>query len=148
MMCLACGAEMHLMQMDQRGDLRSPVAFERHTFKCSVCPQLSQRLVFSRSEIARKKELPVVTPFPEPPAINLQERLITWASEVNELRKKRTEQAAAAKAMAWAKMVDKQTALKEREVIARRPQRLPGAAAPAPSATTAPVVSPRSTIES
>jgi hypothetical protein len=27
----------------------SEVAFERHTFKCSASPQISQRLVFSRA---------------------------------------------------------------------------------------------------
>src|SRR5262245_13726453 len=48
MKCLACGAEMRLMQVGQRGDPASAVAFERHTFKCSACPQISQRLVFSR----------------------------------------------------------------------------------------------------
>jgi hypothetical protein len=51
--CLACGAEMRLMQVDQRGDPASEVAFERHTFKCSACPQVSQRLVFSRTRLPR-----------------------------------------------------------------------------------------------
>ena len=48
MKCLACGAEMRLMQVEQRGDPALEVVFERHTFKCSACPQISQRLVFSR----------------------------------------------------------------------------------------------------
>jgi hypothetical protein len=34
MKCLACGAEMGLMQVEQRGDPTLEVAFERHTFKC------------------------------------------------------------------------------------------------------------------
>jgi hypothetical protein len=53
--CLACGAEMRLMQVDQRGDPASEVAFERRTFKCSACPQVSQRLVFSRPQIASRR---------------------------------------------------------------------------------------------
>jgi hypothetical protein len=51
MNCLACGAEMLLMQMEQRSDPSSEVAFERHTFKCSACPQISRRLVFSRPRL-------------------------------------------------------------------------------------------------
>jgi hypothetical protein len=42
MKCLACGAEMGLMQVEQRGDPTLEVAFERHTFKCLACPQISQ----------------------------------------------------------------------------------------------------------
>jgi hypothetical protein len=71
MMCPACGAEMHLMQMDRRGDLGSLVAFERHTFKCSVCPQLSQRLVFSRPSLP---DLPVAARTKYPLAAKPQTR--------------------------------------------------------------------------
>ena len=106
MKCLGCGAEMRLMQVDPRGDPTAALAFERHTFKCSACSRISQRLVFSRAEMPANN-LPVVTPRQEQPPVNLQERVTVWTTEVNELRKRRTEQIAAAKAMAWAKAVEK-----------------------------------------
>ena len=46
MWCLACGAEMHLMQVSLAD---TPMAgFERHTFKCPSCSHISPRLVLSR----------------------------------------------------------------------------------------------------
>src|SRR5262245_7208954 len=47
MRCLACGAEMHLMQVVQ--DATMPVAgYEHRTFMCSACGDVERRLVFSR----------------------------------------------------------------------------------------------------
>jgi hypothetical protein len=47
MRCLACGAEMRLEQV--AGDDTVPVpGFERHTFVCSDCGDIEQRLVFTR----------------------------------------------------------------------------------------------------
>ena len=71
--CLACGAPMRLMQVDQRGDPSSEVAFEHHTFKCSACAQVSQRLVFSRPR-APLDALPISTPSAGPPHVKLQMR--------------------------------------------------------------------------
>jgi hypothetical protein len=71
--CLACGAEMRLMQVDQRGDPASEVAFERRTFKCSACPQVSQRLVFSRLRLPLD-DVPIPTRSSDPPPAKLQMR--------------------------------------------------------------------------
>jgi hypothetical protein len=71
--CLACGAEMRLMQVDQRGDPASEVAFERHTFKCSACPQVSRRLVFSRPRLPLD-DLPSATRSSDPPPAKFQMR--------------------------------------------------------------------------
>jgi hypothetical protein len=71
--CLACGAEMRLMQVDQRGDPASEVAFERHTFKCSACVQISQRLVFSRPRLPLN-DLPTAARSTDPPHVKFQMR--------------------------------------------------------------------------
>jgi hypothetical protein len=64
---------MRLMQVDQRGDPASEVAFERHTFKCSACPQVSQRLVFSRPRLPLDG-VPSATRSSDPPPAKLQVR--------------------------------------------------------------------------
>src|SRR5262245_26537933 len=47
MRCLACGAEMHLVDAVQ--DDTMPVAgYEHRTFECSACGDIEQRLVFTR----------------------------------------------------------------------------------------------------
>jgi hypothetical protein len=121
MMCLACGAEMHLMQMDQRSDLRSPIAFERHTFKCSVCPQLSQRLVFSRPSLP---DLPAATrpryPLVAKPQMRGPVAQNTLAKVAEKLRSRRmVTQARASAAMApiwqetFEKLQDRATPIQE-----------------------------------
>jgi hypothetical protein len=79
MKCLACGAKMRLMQMEQRGNPTSEVAFERHTFKCSACPQISQRLVFSRPR-SPKTDFRVAPRPSHPPSANLQMRRLANAN--------------------------------------------------------------------
>jgi hypothetical protein len=68
MKCVACGAEMRLMQVSLAD---TPMAgFERHIFKCSTCTHISRRLVLSpRPPVAN---LPLVVQHPEPPATKLQ----------------------------------------------------------------------------
>lgn len=64
--CLACRAEMRLMEVVQIDPISSPsLSLERHTFRCSACPQVAHRLLFSR---AREPtiDLPVVTQRPTP----------------------------------------------------------------------------------
>src|SRR5262245_7255314 len=46
MRCLACGAEMLLMQTVQDETMAVP-GFERHTFMCSSCNDIEHRLVFA-----------------------------------------------------------------------------------------------------
>jgi len=71
MKCLVCGAVMRLMRVEQRGDPTLEVAFERHTFKCSACPQISQRLVFSRPR-SPLTDLSVTPPSKFPQSTDLQ----------------------------------------------------------------------------
>ena len=66
MKCLACGAEMRLM--DVQTDTTTVCGIERHTFRCSTCPQTAQRLMFNRPRMPII-HLPVVT---QPKAIDLQ----------------------------------------------------------------------------
>jgi hypothetical protein len=79
MKCLACGASMRLMQVEQRGDPTLEVAFERHTFKCSACSQISQRLVFSRPR-SPVIDVGVEPPPRHPPSANLQIRRLAGAN--------------------------------------------------------------------
>ena len=55
MQCLACGAEMHLRDV-VLADIPTMPGFERHTFRCSACPQVARRLVICRAK------MPVVDP--------------------------------------------------------------------------------------
>jgi hypothetical protein len=50
MKCLACGAEMRLM--DVRTDTAAPFGIERRVFQCSSCRQLAQRLRLNRPRMA------------------------------------------------------------------------------------------------
>jgi hypothetical protein len=84
MKCLACGAKMRLMQMEPRADPTSEVAFERHTFKCSACPQLSQRMVFSRPR-SPITDLSVAAPPRYPPSADLQMRRLANANALAKL---------------------------------------------------------------
>jgi hypothetical protein len=68
MKCLACGAEMRLIEVSLAD---TPMAgFERHIFKCSTCSHISRRLVLSPS--LPVANLPPVVQHPEPPATKLQ----------------------------------------------------------------------------
>ena len=51
MRCVACGAEMHLVQV--AGDDTMMVrGYEHHTFECSACREVERRLTFSRAKRA------------------------------------------------------------------------------------------------
>lgn len=130
MKCLACGAEMLLMDVSQ-ADTSVP-GFERHTLKCSACPQIARRLVSShpRPPVA---SLPVVVTDAEPPAGKVQmERAAApsaaaKASEKLRSRKPPPEQRPdAARTSTWAEAVEKlrrrQTALEEQASAASRPE--------------------------
>ena len=54
MRCLACGAEMRLMQVDLVTG-----SIDRHTFKCSDCSQIARRLMFSRAKMPAN-DLPIL----------------------------------------------------------------------------------------
>ena len=89
MKCLACGAEMRLM--DVQTDTTTVCGIERHTFRCSTCPQTAQRLMFNRPRMPII-HLPVVT---RPKAIDLQMGRPAARSEwVNAVEKLNSKQAA------------------------------------------------------
>ena len=134
MKCLACGAEMRLM--DVQTDTTTVCGIERHTFRCSTCPQTAQRLMFNRPRMPII-HLPVVTR-PKAPAIDLQMGRPAagsgWVNAVEKLNSKQADlkqrtamtvrtpdrgsavekvsialkqQAVAARAAAWARTVER-----------------------------------------
>jgi hypothetical protein len=134
MRCLACGAEMHLRDV-VLADIPTMPGFERHTFRCSACPQVARRLVICRAKMSVVDPL---APSPEAPASNAQtgrpasggaspsavERVHSKQAALGEeeaaerITKALKERAVAARASAWAKTVEKlrsrQMALEER----------------------------------
>lgn len=109
MKCLACGAEMRLM--DVRTEPTTPFGIERRVFQCSSCRQSAQRLRFDRSR------LPVTTSatmtHTNAPAIRLQGDSSAPTSRAALVEEKRhssiavKEQAGASRASAWARTVEK-----------------------------------------
>ncbi len=142
MKCLACGAEMRLM--DVRTDTMRPFGIERHVFQCPSCRQIAQRLKLNRPRTANP-----VAASPEPHPIKMhmrrhaahaavpnggdtfnsrsaalkQQTTIEWGRTVENLTLALKEQAAAARASAWSKTMEKlrhrQIALKEQAASAR-----------------------------
>ena len=73
MLCMACGAEMILMKVDQ-ADPRLVPGFEHHTFVCSACQDVERRLVFTRHGRENDTEpMPVHPAPPTVPAADVQE---------------------------------------------------------------------------
>jgi hypothetical protein len=122
-------------------DIPTMPGFERHTYRCSACPQIARRLVICRAK------MPVTDPLipstaPNEPASHVQtqavgntlpnvveklhsthaaleeEQAADWRPTVERLTKALKERAVAARASAWAKTVEKlrsrQMALEER----------------------------------
>jgi hypothetical protein len=52
MRCMACGAEMRVVQVVPDETLKVP-GYEHHTLQCSGCNDVEQRLVFNRESAAR-----------------------------------------------------------------------------------------------
>ena len=128
MKCLACGAEMRLI--DVRIEATTPFAIERRIFQCSSCRQTAQRLGFDRSGLP-DCTAPAVKGYA--PAIRLQadrsaaggapghagEKLISrevavtlqkpvdWGAVVGKVSIALKEQASEARAAAWARTVEK-----------------------------------------
>ena len=141
MQCLACGAEMQLREV-VLADIPTMPGFERHTFRCSACPQVARRLVICRAKMPVVDAL-VPSAVSEAPTTNLQtgqqaagvlpnaveklhstqaaledQDVTDWLPTVEKLSMALKERAVAARASAWAKTVEKlrsrQMALKER----------------------------------
>ena len=122
MKCVACGAEMRLM--DVQTDTTTVCGIERHTFRCSTCPQTAQRLMFNRPRMPII-HLPVVT---RPKAIDLQMgRPATGSGWVNAVEKLNSKQADLKQRTAmtvrtpdWGSAVEKVSiALKQQAVAAK-----------------------------
>jgi hypothetical protein len=141
MKCLACGAEMRLM--DVRTDTAAPFGIERRVFQCLSCRQLAQRLRLNRPRMAIA-HLPAARSVSEPLNIELQLRhseaqseradvvedadsgqsaleqqpAVDWGLAVERLSIVLKQQAVAARSTAWARTIEKlrerQMALKER----------------------------------
>jgi hypothetical protein len=143
MKCLACGAEMRLMEVSLAD---TPMAgFERHSFKCSTCSLISRRLVLSpRLPVAN---LPPLVQHPEPPATKLQmKRAAAGSARAKLAEKLRSRQMAAQDRAApairstWLEAVEelrhRQAALEEQKAVASRPE--PAASVRAPAAPSGP----------
>jgi hypothetical protein len=149
MQCLGCGAKMLLMEVG-RDNTTKVSAFERHIFKCSACPQIARRFVFSRVKMP-VTHLPVIAT----PTHNLWKGVAApnaWGKAIETLRSRQIdlkERAAAAKTGGWTKAIEKlrskQTALAERAAVASRL----GFTEPvqAPAASSAPSASPLASSE-
>jgi hypothetical protein len=134
MKCLACGAQMRLM--DVRIDTAAPFGIERRVFQCLSCRQIAQRLRLNRPRMAiahsrtrdfepqlepsgtQSERANVVEEVNSGQSALKQQPAVDWglAVEGSSIGLKR--QAVAARASAWARTIEKlrerQMALKER----------------------------------
>ena len=65
MLCLACGAEMRLMQAIPDTTMMV-TGYEHHTLQCTACNEIERRLVFVRQKTP-VANVPMPTHPPEPP---------------------------------------------------------------------------------
>ena len=76
MRCMVCGASMVLMKVVP-DDAMAVHGFEHHTFMCSACRDVEQRLVFTRhGREGDAREMPVHTAPPIVPASTVQHERI------------------------------------------------------------------------
>ncbi|SRR5713101_1514120 len=66
MRCLACGAEMHMVQMT-KDDTMLVSGYEHQTWQCSACNEVERRFVFTREKTPAEK-VPVEPTHLETPA--------------------------------------------------------------------------------
>jgi hypothetical protein len=72
MRCMACGAEMIVMNTVQDDTMAVP-GFEHHTFMCSACHDVERRLVFTRDMTPSSPEaVPAHAAPPVAPAAAIQ----------------------------------------------------------------------------
>jgi hypothetical protein len=72
MQCLACGAEMHLVQVT-KDDKGLVAGYEHQTWQCSACNEVERRFVFTREKTPAEK-VPVQPTHPETPASSSRAR--------------------------------------------------------------------------
>jgi hypothetical protein len=140
MKCLACGAELRLM--DIRTDTTTPFGIERRVYQCLSCRQTAQRLRLNRPRVEDTPYLPTVPMASEAPNIKPQmlrngalaasanaiekvnkaglnqQTRVDWGRTVETFSRALKKQASAARASSWARTMEKlrnrQMALKER----------------------------------
>ena len=67
MRCMACAAEMILVKVIE--DVTMPVpGFQRHAYRCSICDDTEQRIVFNKSAEERETETAAPVPASVEPA--------------------------------------------------------------------------------
>ena len=128
MKCLACGAQMRLM--DVRTDTTAP--FGRRVFQCSSCRQIAQRLRLNRPRMAIA-HLPALRPSEAQSErakmieeVNggqsalKQQRAVDWGLAVESSSMALKQQAIAARASAWARTIEK---LRERQMALKQEER-------------------------
>jgi hypothetical protein len=77
MHCMACGAEMFLMNVIQ-DVMEAPCNCERHVFKCSGCHVTNDRVILTRYGREDESEpLPMLAAPPTVPASTVQDEQIT-----------------------------------------------------------------------
>jgi hypothetical protein len=67
MRCLACGAEMRLVQV-ARDDTMMVSGYEHHALQCPACGEVERRMVFNSGEPSRVAEPAAPSPMPAPSA--------------------------------------------------------------------------------
>ena len=121
MKCLACGAEMRLM--DVRTDTTTICGIERHTFRCWACAHTAQRLMLNRVRMPITN-LPVVIPR-NTTNVDLRNghpaAQSAWASAIDKVNRKQADlKRRAAATIDWGSVVEKlSTALKQQAGAAR-----------------------------
>jgi hypothetical protein len=124
MKCLACGAEMRLV--DVRTEATTPFGIERRIFQCSSCRQTTQRLTFDRTRMPFSTSPAITAPAirerhaatnTAANAVEIRssrklaplepQRPVDWGAVVGEVSIAIKEQATEARAAAWAKTMEK-----------------------------------------
>jgi hypothetical protein len=117
MKCLACGAEMRLM--DVRTDTTTILGIERHTFRCLACAHTARRLMLNRERIPITN-WPVVIPH-RAPVIDLQNEHAAaqsaWANLIVKVNSKQAElKQRTAATTDWGSVVEKLSTALEQQV--------------------------------
>jgi hypothetical protein len=124
MKCLACSAEMRLM--DVRTDTTTVCGIERHTFRCAACAHTVQRLVLNRVRVPITN-LPVVIP-PKAPVIdphNGPAAQSAWTKSIEKVNNKQAElKQRAAATTEWGSVVEKLSIRLKQQAVAARAEAL------------------------
>ena len=130
MKCLACGAEMRLM--DVRTDTTAPFGIERRVFQCLSCRQIAQRLRLNRPRMAiahlpalrpseaRSERANMIEEVNGGQSALKQQPAVDWGLAVESSSIALKQQAVAARASAWARTIEK---LRERQMALKHEER-------------------------